>query len=97
MRVYKSGEGALPPFECDVPDEVCCQVDPEIERVNVFSLKTNSSTDESYLMTVFPDERAELVASGAWIELCNPVADQTIFCTAPQPSDATYAMGPFLM
>jgi hypothetical protein len=35
LRVYKSGEGALPPFGCDVPGELCCQVDPEIERVNV--------------------------------------------------------------
>ncbi len=74
LRVYRTGEGALPPFGCDNLDEVCCKPDDAILRVNVFSLQLlKPPSPPVSLLTKFVEERAALLKSGAWREVCTPL------------------------
>ena len=76
LRVYRSGEGALPLFGCDNLDEVCCTPDDALLRVNVFSLQLLATPPVS-LLTKFVEERAALLKSGAWREVCAPLPVRT--------------------
>jgi hypothetical protein len=77
LRVYRAGEGALPPFGCDMTNEVCCRPDDALLRVNVFSLQSlappPSDTPPVALLTKFVEERDALLTSGAWREVCAPL------------------------
>ena len=90
LRVYRAGEGALPPFGCDNLDEICCKSDDALLRVNVYSLQLLAAPPSSpvSLLTKFVEERAALLKSGAWREVCTPLPVRLCSVACCQPISA---------
>ena len=73
--------------------ELCCtRADKEVFG-NVWSLARGDGSD--YLVTALAGERSALVAGGAWVERCSPIANPTAFCVSGAERDGSG--GPFIL
>lgn len=88
MRVFRSGATSC---AGQPGTEPCCQLGPEDQWVNVWSLVLKGVDS---LITVQQQEKDALVKQG-WTEVCAPLGDAHVFCSGGPTN--YYTQGPFLM
>ena len=90
LGLYKRGGSCS---DAGAAAEPCCtRADKEV-FANAWSLARADGSD--YLVTAQAGERAALVAGGAWVERCSPIANPTAFCVDGGERDGSG--GPFIL
>lgn len=90
VKLYKAGQTC---DDAEAKDAPCCTTEDKEIWVNVWSLRRQDGSDR--LLTTNSAERAELVAGGAWSEVCHAIVGPSVFCVDASMTDGRD--GPFML
>ena len=102
LRVLAAAEDCSGAANGAMAAEACCDTEVAAQRWLAVWALSRRSTDPAladWLVTVDAAERASLVQSGSWEEVCTPFGGASAFCdgNASTHPTADYTRGPFLL
>ena len=92
VQLYKAN---LTCASSGVADEPCCSRRDKEVFTAIWSLRNTKISPPDSLLTALASERAHLLATGAWTEVCAVISNPTAFCVDTQDKDGR--AGPFLL